>query len=81
MTAVAYKPSSLLPRGLCLQQIDNLTLFKFTDELGERMQVLLDKKKIGMLTVEEASELEAIGELDSIFSYINAKLAAAHGSL
>jgi hypothetical protein len=39
------KPSALLPQGLQVQQINNLTLFKFTDELGERMQTLLDKKK------------------------------------
>jgi hypothetical protein len=43
MTTV-LKPSVLLSRGLQVQQINNLTLFKFTDELGERMQTLLDKK-------------------------------------
>ena len=75
MTTV-LKPSFLLPRGLQIQQINNLTLFKFTDELGERMQTLLDKKKAGDLSSEEALELEAIGELDEIFSYINAVIAA-----
>jgi len=39
------KPSVLIPKGLQIQQINHLTLFKFTDELGERMQILLDKKK------------------------------------
>jgi predicted transcriptional regulator len=75
MTTV-LKPSVLLPRGLQVQQINNLTLFKFTDELGERMQTLLDKKKADDLSPEEALELEAIGELDEIFSYINAVIAA-----
>ncbi len=40
------KPSGLIPKGLRVQQINNLTLFKFTDELGDRMQTLLDKKKL-----------------------------------
>jgi hypothetical protein len=70
------RPSTLLPKGLQIQQIDHLTLFKFTDELSDRLQVLLDKKKANALSSEEALELEAIGELDEIFSYINAVIAA-----
>lgn len=70
------KPSTLIPKGLQVQQINNLTLFKFTDELGDRMQTLLDKKRADTLTAEEALELAAIGELDEIFSYINAVMAA-----
>ncbi|NJN59573.1 MAG: hypothetical protein HC879_19840 [Leptolyngbyaceae cyanobacterium SL_5_9] len=71
------KPSMLIPKGLRVQQINNLTLFKFTDELGDRLQVLLDRKKASTLTADEALELEAIGELDEIFSYINASLQQA----
>ncbi len=52
------KPSALIPRGLEVQQINNLTLFKFTDELGDRLQALLDKKKADNLTADEALELE-----------------------
>jgi hypothetical protein len=37
---------------------------------------LLDQKKANTLTPEETLELEAIGELDEIFSYINAVMAA-----
>ncbi len=70
------KPSIFIPKGLRVQQINNLILFKFTDELGEQMQTLLHKKKANTLTTEEAIELEAIGELDEIFSYINAVIAA-----
>lgn len=70
------KPSMLLPKGIRVQQVNHLTLFKFTDELGNRLQILLDKKKADVLTSEEAVELEAIGELDDIFSYINAAIAA-----
>jgi hypothetical protein len=70
------KPSTLLPKGLCIQTINNLTLFKFTDELGDRLQLLLDKRKAEQLTPAEAVELETIGELDNFFSYINAAIAA-----
>jgi hypothetical protein len=70
------KPSSFLQAGLCIQQVNNMILFKFTEELGERMQELLDKKKLDLLTPEELIELETIGELDNIFSYINAVIAA-----
>ncbi len=70
------KPSAFIPQGMQVVQVNNLTLFKFTDELGERMQLLLDKKKADSLTSDEALELEAIGELDEIFSYINAVIAA-----
>ena len=76
MTATLIKPSILLPQGLRLERTDNLTLFKFTDELGERMQVLLDKKKADALIADETLELAAIGELDDIFSYINAVMIA-----
>ncbi|MEB3295852.1 MAG: hypothetical protein VKJ24_22090 [Synechococcales bacterium] len=75
------KPSSLLPKGLQTQTINNLTLFKFTDELGDRLQELLDKKKDDQLTSEEAIELETIGELDSFFSYINATLATGQSEV
>ncbi|BAZ85029.1 hypothetical protein NIES806_12290 [Dolichospermum compactum NIES-806] len=76
MTTTLVKPSQLLPEGICIQHINNLILFKFTDKLGERMQELLDKNKLDTLTPEEAIELEAIGELDDIFSYINSAVAA-----
>ncbi|NEO41850.1 MAG: hypothetical protein F6J90_38225 [Moorea sp. SIOASIH] len=76
MTAIGIKPSTFLHQGLRLERTNNLTLFKFTDELGERMQTLLDKKKDDQLTPDETLELEAIGELDDIFSYINAVMMA-----
>jgi hypothetical protein len=36
----------------------------------------LDRKKADGLTPEEANELEAIGELDMMFTYVNAMLSA-----
>ena len=73
--STSLKPSSLLLKGMRIQQINHLTLFKFTDELGDRLQTLLDKKKADTLTATENLELEAIAELDEIFSYINAAIA------
>jgi len=40
------------------------------------MNELLNKKKANTLTLEETTELETIGELDTIFSYINAVIAS-----
>lgn len=76
MTQVAIKPSSLLVNGIRVERIHNLNLFKFTPELGDRMNKLLEKKKADTLTLEESAELDAIGELDTIFSYINAITAS-----
>ena len=76
MTTTLIKPSTLLPKGLKIQQINQLMLFKFTDEMGDRLQELLDKKKADTLTPNESLELETIGELDEIFSYINAVVVA-----
>lgn len=76
MTATLLRPSAILPEGIFIQKVNNLTLFKFTEELGDRMQELLDKKKADALNPDEILELETIGELDNIFSYINAAMAA-----
>jgi hypothetical protein len=75
MTTI-LKPSTLMAKGLKVEQVNNLTLFKFTEELGDRLQILIDKKKADSLTPDEMIELESIGELDEIFSYINAQMAA-----
>jgi hypothetical protein len=73
--ATILKPSTLMAKGLKVEQVNNLTLFKFTEELGDRLQILIDKKKADSLTPDEMIELESIGELDEIFSYINAQMA------
>jgi septum formation topological specificity factor MinE len=72
-----------MAKGLKVEQVNNLTLFKFTEELGDslperlrqRLQILIDKKRADSLTQDEMIELESIGELDEIFSYINAQMA------
>lgn len=76
MTTTLLRPSAILPEGISIQKVNGLTLFKFTEPLGIRMQELLDRKKSDTLTPDEALELETIGELDNIFSYINAVMAA-----
>jgi hypothetical protein len=77
MTNVVIKLSSCLVEGIRVERVNNLNLFKFTEKLGLRMQELLDKKKADLSTPEEIAELEAIGELDTIFNYINA-INASH---
>jgi hypothetical protein len=72
---ILLKPSTFIPKGIQVEQINNLTLFKFTEELGDRLQELLDRKKADLLSAEESIELATIGELDEIFSYINGVIA------
>lgn len=50
MTPAVVKPSSWLTTGIRVEKVNNLNLFKFTDELGLRMQELLDRKKADSLT-------------------------------
>lgn len=75
MTSVITRPSALLG-NIRVEKVDNFNLFKFDLELQTRMEELLERKKADALTPEEALELEAIGELDRIFTYINAMLVA-----
>ncbi|HEY9631058.1 MAG TPA: hypothetical protein V6C84_27525 [Coleofasciculaceae cyanobacterium] len=76
MVQVVINPSSLLETGIRVEKIDNLSLFKFTDELQLRLETLLEKNKTGSLTPEEVTDLEGIVELDRIFVYLNSLLAA-----
>jgi hypothetical protein len=75
MTTVISRPSSLLG-SIKVEKVDKFNLFKFNDELQVRMEELLERKKADLLTTDEAIELEAIGELDRIFTHINAMLVA-----
>lgn len=59
-----------------LERVGDWNLFKFSDSLQLRMEVLLDKKKADQLTPDETLELDAIAELDRIFTHINAMIAA-----
>ena len=70
------KPSSLLSSGVTLKDFGNVQIFRFTDELQDRLELLLEKSKAGVLTQEEQSEWVGITELSRIFTFINAELAA-----
>ncbi|WP_322663034.1 hypothetical protein [Dendronalium sp. ChiSLP03b] len=72
---MAIKPSSWLEKGIQLEKVSNINLFKITDELSDRMQELVDKKTADSQTPEEEAELEAIGELVIIVTYINGMIA------
>jgi len=69
------RPSALV-HAIQLEQVGHRSLFKFTDSLQQRLEYLLDQKKADELTPEETAELEAISELDRIFTHINGLLAA-----
>lgn len=71
------KPSSWLEKGILLEKVNGVNLFKFTDELHTRMQELIDKKQADSITPEEDAELAAIGELIMIVTYMNGMIAAA----
>ncbi|MEB3188979.1 MAG: hypothetical protein VKL42_01380 [Snowella sp.] len=79
MVTTLNKPSSLI-NEIQLEKVGNWNLFKFSESLQLRMESLLDKKKADQITPDEISELEAIGELDRIFTRINAMLAAQNAN-
>jgi hypothetical protein len=76
---VLDKPSALI-HEIRLERVGEWNLFKFSDTLQDRMEDLLERKKAVQLTIEEEGELAAIGELDRIFTHINAMVAAEHGN-
>ncbi len=77
MVTTLNKPSSLI-HEIRIEKVGNWDLFKFSESLQLRMETLPEKKKADQLTPDEVAELDAIGELDRIFTHINAMLAAQH---
>jgi hypothetical protein len=61
-----------------MERQEGLTVFKFTAATQERLEDLLNRQKDLELTVDEQAELDALAELDRIFTYINSQLALAH---
>jgi hypothetical protein len=76
ITQNMVKPSSWVDTGVKISQVKQLYLFKFTDELQERLEELSEKNKAEILTSEEAAELAGILELNQIFTLLNAKIIA-----
>jgi hypothetical protein len=75
MVTTSNKPSSLI-HEIRLEKVGKWNLFKFSESLQLQMEKLLEKKKADQITSDEIAELDAIGELDRIFTPINAMLAA-----
>jgi hypothetical protein len=79
MVTTPNKPSSLI-NEIQLEKVGNWNLFKFSESLQLRMESLLEQKKADQITPDEISELDAISELDRIFTRINAMLAAQNAN-
>ncbi|NER48468.1 MAG: hypothetical protein F6J92_17545 [Symploca sp. SIO1A3] len=76
ITQTMVQPSSWVEGSIKLQKVRGLNLFKFTDELQDRLEMLIDRQKANILTQEEIAELAGITELDRIFTLINARIIA-----
>lgn len=76
LTQTMVKPSSWVETGIIVQQVRGLNLFKFTDDLQDRLEILLERKKNQTLTPQETAELAGITELDRIFTLLNARIIA-----
>ncbi|HAA27925.1 MAG TPA: hypothetical protein DCE56_10015 [Cyanobacteria bacterium UBA8553] len=70
------QPSSLMFSGIQIKQLNDVYLFRFTEELQARSEELLELSKAGTLTPEEEIELAGISELSRIFTFVNSKIAA-----
>lgn len=79
MVTTLDKPSSLI-HEIQLEKVGDWNLFKFSETLQLRMESLLDKKKADQITPDEIAQLDAIGELDRIFTHINGMLAAQNAN-
>ena len=79
MITTLNKPSSLI-HEIQIEKVGDWNLFKFSEALQLQMESLLEKKKADQITPEEIAELDAIGELDRIFTHINAMLAAQNAN-
>lgn len=70
------QPSSFIDAGIQIKPIRGLFLFKFSEDLQERLESLNEKQRESELTPDEAVELTGILELDRIFTLLNAKIIA-----
>lgn len=70
------QPSSFVDAGIEIKPIRGLFLFKFSDDLQDRLENLNERKRELSLTPDEEAELTGILELDRIFTLLNAKIIA-----
>jgi hypothetical protein len=76
ITQTMVQPSSWIEVGIHIQNVRGLNLFKFTDYLQARLEVLIEGQKANVLTPDEEAELAGITELDRIFTLMNARIIA-----
>lgn len=76
ITETMVKPSHWIDKGIKIQPIKNLYLFKFDEDLQNRLDNLNQKKKADQLSPEETAELSGMLELNQIFTLLNAKIIA-----
>lgn len=70
------QPSSFIDSGIQIKSVRGLFLFKFSEDLQERLERLNEKQRESRLTSDEEVELTGILELDRIFTLLNAKIIA-----
>jgi hypothetical protein len=70
------QPSSWVETGITVETVRGLKLFKFTEELQERFEALIERYKQDQLEGEEEAELKGLAELDRIFTLLNARTIA-----
>jgi hypothetical protein len=76
ITQTMVQPSFWIEVGIRIQKVRGLNLFKFTDDLQTRLEVLIDslsetlreRQKANILTTEETTELAGITELVRVAS-------------
>jgi hypothetical protein len=70
------QPSSFIDAGIQIKSVRGLFLFKFSEDLQERLESLNEKQRESKLSPDEIVELTGILELDRIFTLLNAKIIA-----
>jgi hypothetical protein len=76
ITQTMVQPSFWIEVGIQIRKVRGLNLFKFTDDLQLRLEILIERQKNNILTLEETAELAGITELDRIFTLMNARIIA-----
>ncbi|MEN9519642.1 MAG: hypothetical protein RLZZ381_2230 [Cyanobacteriota bacterium] len=70
------QPSFFIDAGIQIKSVRELFLFKFSEDLQERLESLNEKQRESKLSSDEEVELTGILELDRIFTLLNAKIIA-----
>lgn len=70
------QPSSWIEQGIKIQMVRGLQLFKFTQDVQQRFEELIEQYKEQQLSQEQEAELRGLQELDRIFTMLNARLIA-----